>query len=1125
MIALVRIALSRPYTFVVLALLLLIIGPLAALRTPTDIFPDIRIPVIGVVWQYTGLPPDQMSGRITTPFQRALTTTVNDIEHIVANSYNGVGIIKIFFQPNVDIRTANAQVTAISQTMLKQMPPGATPPLILNYSASTVPIIQVALSGEGLTEQNLADIGINQLRTPLVTVPGAAIPYPFGGKQRQVQIDLNSAALQARGLSGQDVANALAAQNLITPVGTQKIGGFEYVIQLNNSPLKMEDLGNLPIKAVNGAMVYVHDVASVRDGNPPQTNIVHVDGNRSVLMMVLKAGSISTLDIIAGIKQKVIDVKNSLPDALKIGFIGDQSIFVRGAITGVAYEGVIAALLTSVMILLFLGSWRSTIIIATSIPLAVLGAIVMLSAIGETLNIMTLGGLALAVGILVDDATVTIENINYHLEQGKAVELSIMDGANQIVTPAFVSLLCICIVFVPMFFLQGVARFLFVPMAEAVMFAMVWSFVLSRTLVPTMAKYLLQPHTDHDEQTRPPSRNPLVQFQRSFEARFERIRGGYRELLSLAMQRRPVFVIGFLGLVAVSFLLVPFLGRNFFPSVDSGSILMHARAQIGTRVEETANQFAEVQKVIRKIIPPGEIDTLADNIGMPISGINMTYNNTGVIGPQDGDIQIKLKEGHRPTAGYVQALREQLPRAFPGMTFAFLPADIVSQILNFGAPAPLDLQVRGANLTANFAYANKLLSRIRRIPGIADARIQQSPNNPSFNIDVDRTRAQYVGLTERDVTNSLVVNLAGSSQVAPTYYLNPDNGVSYSIVMQTPQYQIDSMSALETLPITAGGPVAPILGGIANITRTTSNAVVSQYDIQPMVQIYATPQGRDLGAVAADVQAVIADTAKEVPKGSSVLLLGQVQTMHSAFSGLLFGLLAAIVLIYLLIVVNFQSWSDPFVIITALPAALAGIVWMLFATHTTLSVPALTGAIMCMGVATANSVLVISFARERYEQLGDPIAAAIDAGFVRFRPVLMTALAMIIGMTPMALGLGEGGEQNAPLGRAVIGGLIFATIATLMFVPVVFSMVHKMQGVKAHDGSAPHWRSRMPTESRSPVSRRRLGIFGLVASIVAVLVVVTGIRAREDTEAKLQEWTDNQAIPTVAVVLPDAQGA
>jgi multidrug efflux pump subunit AcrB len=1051
MIALVRIALSRPYTFVVLALLLLIIGPLAALRTPTDIFPDIRIPVIGVVWQYTGLPPDQMAGRITTPFERSLTTTVNDIEHIVANSYNGFGIVKIFFQPNVDIRTANAQVTAISQTLIKQLPPGATPPLILNYSASTVPIIQVALSGEGLTEQNLADIGINQLRTPLVTVPGAAIPYPFGGKQRQVQIDLNSSALQARGLSGQDVANTLAAQNLITPVGTQKIGGFEYTIQLNNSPLKMEDLGGLPIKTVNGAMVYIRDVASVRDGNPPQTNIVHVDGNRSVLMMVLKAGAISTLDIIAGIKQKVIDVKDQLPDALRIGFIGDQSLFVRGAITGVANEGVIAALLTSVMILLFLGSWRSTVIITVSIPLAVLGAIIMLSAIGETLNIMTLGGLALAVGILVDDATVTIENINYHLEQGKPVEQSILDGAHQIVTPAFVSLLCICIVFVPMFFLTGVARFLFVPMAEAVMFAMVWSFILSRTLVPTMAKYLLQPHQHHAEGERPPpSRNPLVRFQRGFEVRFERIRGGYRDLLSMALGRRPIFVAGFLALVAASFLLVPFLGRNFFPSVDAGAILMHVRTQVGTRVEETANQLADVQKAIRKIIPSDEIDTLADNIGMPISGINMTYNNTGVIGPQDGDIQIKLKEDHRPTIQYVQALREQLPRLFPGMSFAFLPADIVSQILNFGAPAPIDLQVRGADVIANFAYANKLLSRIRRIPGIADARIQQSPNNPSFNIDVDRTRAQYVGLTERDVTNSLVVNLAGSAQVAPTYYLNPDNGVSYSIVMQTPQYQIDSLSALQTLPITAVGvPQTPILGGIADITRTTSSAVVSQYDIQSLIQIYATPQGRDLGAVAADVRALIADTARDVPKGSSVVLLGQVQTMNSAFSGLLYGLLAAIVLIYLLIVVNFQSWSDPFVIITALPAALAGIVWMLFTTQTTLSVPALTGAIMCMGVATANSVLVISFARERYAELGDPVKAALEAGFVRFRPVLMTALAMIIGMTPMALGLGEGGEQNAPLGRAVIGGLIFATTATLMFVPVVFSMVHKTLPAKA----------------------------------------------------------------------------
>jgi multidrug efflux pump subunit AcrB len=1050
MTALVRIALSRPYTFVVLALLLLIIGPLAALRSPTDIFPEIRIPVIGVVWQYTGLPPEQMAGRITTQFQRILTTTVNDIEHITANSYNGIGIVKIFFQPNVDIRTANAQVTAVSQTIIKQLPPGATPPLILNYSASTVPIIQLALSGEGLTEQNLGDIAINQLRTPLVTVPGAAIPYPYGGKQRQIQIDIDTSALQALGLSGNDVANALAAQNLITPAGTQKIGGFEYVIQLNNSPLKMEELGDLPIKAVNGAMVYVRDVATVRDGNPPQTNIVHVNGNRSVLMMVLKAGYISTLDIIAGIKQKVVDFKDSLPDNLQIGFVGDQSLFVRGAISGVVREGIIAAALTSVMILLFLGSWRSTIIIATSIPLAVFGSIIMLSAIGETLNIMTLGGLALAVGILVDEATVTIENINWHLEQGKEVEPAILDGANQIVVPAFVSLLCICIVFVPMFFLQGVARFLFVPMAEAVIFAMIWSFILSRTLVPTMAKYLLHPHVHHAEGEQPKrSRNPLVRFQRGFEAGFERFRAGYSDLLSLALRHRPTFVIGFLGFVGLSFLLVPYLGQNFFPSVDAGQILMHVRVQVGTRIEESANQFADVEKVIRKIIPPDQIETLTDNIGMPISGINMTYNNTGVTGPQDGDIQIKLKEDHPPTDIYVKALREQLPRAFPGLTFAFLPADIVNQILNFGAPAPIDLQIRGANLNANFDYANKLLTRVRRIPGIADARIQQSPNYPSFNVDVDRTRAQYVGLTERDVTNTLTVNLAGSSQVAPTYFLNPDNGVSYSIVMQTPQYKIDSLSALQTLPITSGGPSAPILGGIANITRSVSNAVISQYDIQSLVQIYATPQGRDLGAVAADVNKVIADTKKDVPKGSSVFLLGQVQTMNSAFSGLLFGLLGAIVLVYLLIVVNFQSWSDPFVIITALPAALAGIVWMLFSTGTTLSVPALTGAIMCMGVATANSVLVISFARERYEELGDPVAAAMEAGFVRIRPVLMTALAMIIGMLPMSLGLGEGGEQNAPLGRAVIGGLIFATVATLMFVPVVFSMIHKKQGAKA----------------------------------------------------------------------------
>ena len=1050
MTELVRIALNRPYTFVVLALLLLIIGPLSAMRTPVDIFPDIRIPVIGVIWQYTGLPPDQMSGRIVTPYERSLTTTVNDIEHITANSYNGVGIVKIFFQPNADIRTANAQVTAVSQTVLKQMPPGATPPLIINYSASTVPIIQLALSGEGLTEQILGDIAINQLRTPLVTVPGAAIPYPYGGKQRQIQIDVDPSKLQSLGLSGQDVANALAAQNLIQPAGTSKIGTFEYVIQVNNSPLKSGELGDLPIKVVNGATIYVRDVAAVRDGNPPQTNVVHVNGNRSVLMMVLKSGYTSTLDIIAGIKAKAAAYKDSLPDALKIGYVGDQGVFVAASIEGVVREGIIAAALTSVMILLFLGSWRSTIIIATSIPLAVFGSIIMLAAIGETLNIMTLGGLALAVGILVDEATVTIENINWHLEQGKEVRPAILDGAQQIVVPAFVSLLCICIVFIPMFFLQGIPRFLFVPMAEAVIFAMIWSFILSRTLVPTMAMYLLKPHQHEHGATLPPTRNPLVWFQRGFERRFEQFRSGHRDLLTLALHHRPTFVIGFLGFVGASFVMVPYLGENFFPAVDAGQILMHVRVQVGTRLEESANQFADIQKAIRKIIPPDQIETMTDNVGLPISGINLTYNNTGVMGPQDGDIQIKLKEDHPPTANYVKAMREQLPRLFPGTSFAFLPADIVNQILNFGSPAPIDLQVRGNNLNANIVYATQLMKRIRQVPGAADVRIQQSTSEPTFNIDVDRTRAQYVGLTERDVVNSLTVNLSGSGQVAPTYYLNPDNGVSYSIVMQTPQYQLDSLSALETLPITATGRSnAPILGGVANLTRTTSSAIVSQYDIQPTLQIFAATQGRDLGGLAKDVKKIVADTAKDVPKGSTVVLSGQVSTMNSSFSGLLFGLLGAIVLVYFLIVVNFQSWSDPFVIITALPAALAGIVWMLFLTHTTISVPALTGAIMCMGVATANSVLVISFARERYEELGDPIAAAIEAGFVRIRPVLMTALAMVIGMLPMSLGLGEGGEANAPLGRAVIGGLMFSTVATLMFVPVVFSMLHKKQDAKA----------------------------------------------------------------------------
>ena len=1044
----VRVALKRPYTFVVMAILLVIMGPLATLRTPTDIFPDIKIPVIAVAWQYTGLPPDQMAGRIITTYQRALTTTVNDIEHIEATSYAGIGIVKIFFQPGVNVAVANAQVTAISQVVIKQMPAGITPPLILNYNASTVPILQLALSGKGMSEQNLFDVGVNMVRPPLVTVPGAAIPWPYGGKQRLIQIDLDVAQLQARGLSAQDVSNALAAQNLILPVGTQKIDQFEYTVRLNNAPIAIAELGNLPVKVVNGNTIFIRDVANVHDGNSPQTNIVHVDGGRSVLMSVLKNGSNSTLAIVDGVKAKLESIKPSLPDNLTVSAINDQSIFVRAAISGVAVEGLIAAALTSLMILLFLGSWRSTLIIAVSIPLSIMGAIVGLSALGETLNIMTLGGLALAVGILVDDATVTIENINWHLEQGKEVEEAILDGARQIVTPAFVSLLCICIVFVPMFFLEGVSRFLFVPMAIAVMLSMTFSFILSRTLVPTMANFLLKKHLPHTDMhglasALPSTNNPLKLFQRSFEAKFERFRDMYLEALKAAMATRKKFVVVFMAIILLSFGLIPFIGSNFFPSVDGGQILLHARLPVGTRVEESAKRFSAIEDGIRKVIPNSEMATLVDNIGLPPSSINLTYNNTGVVGTQDGDIQIALRQGHMPTADYVRELRLKLPIEFPDVVFSFPPADIVSQILNFGAPAPIDIQIRGNDLPANFLYANVLLKKLKRIPGLADIRIQQSQQSPVFEVNMDRSQAQELGLTAKDVTNSLVVNLAGSSQVSPTYWLNPANGISYPIVMQTPQYNLNSLSSLSNISVTgSGNNSAQLLGGLAQFNRTNANASISQYDIQTMVQINATPQDRDLGSITADIRRAIEETSADLPKGTKVVLLGQVKTMEKAFTGLLYGLLGAIVLIYFLIVVNFQSWRDPMVIISALPAALAGIVWMLFATRTTLSVPALTGAIMCMGVATANSVLVISFAREKLDELNDSVAAALEAGFVRFRPVLMTALAMVIGMLPMALGLGEGGEQNAPLGRAVIGGLIFATVATLMFVPVVFSMVH-----------------------------------------------------------------------------------
>jgi multidrug efflux pump subunit AcrB len=1051
--ALVRIALSRPYTFIVMALLIVIFGVLAALGTPTDIFPEIRVPVIGVAWNYTGLSPSEMSGRIVTPYERVLSTTVNDIDHIESQSLPGIGVVKIYFQPGVDIRTATAQVTSISQTAVRQMPAGTTPPLIINYSAATVPILQLAQSAKSQSEQKLFDLSQTIIRPGLISVPGAAIPYPYGGKVRQIQIDLDPVALQSKGLSAQDVSNALAAQNQILPAGTVKIGTFQYNVRLNDSAETIEELNNLPIKTVDGATIYIHDVGQVRDGSSPQTNVVHVDGARAVLSTILKNGSASTLAIVQGVKDRLPALQETLPDDFKIIPLNDQSVFVKGAINGVIKEGVIAAALTSVMILLFLGSWRSTVIIAISIPLAVLSAIAALSALHQTLNIMTLGGLSLAVGILVDDATVTIENINWHLEHGKGVREAILDGAQQIVVPAFVSLLCICIVFVPMFMLKGVAGFLFVPMAEAVVFAMIASFILSRTLVPTLAMYLLKPHAperlDYEHEAEhghagKPSRNPLVRFQRGFETQFGELREGYRNLLVMALGNTKVFIIGFMVIVVASFGLAPFLGSNFFPSVDSGQITLHVRAPVGTRLEDASLLFGQVERTIRQNIPADELVSVVDNIGIPNSSINMVYSNSGVIGPQDGDIFVSLKAEHHPTAAYVKTLREVLPRQYPGSTFSFLPADIISQILNFGAPAPIDLQIAGPNAAANRVYAAQIMTRLKTIRGVADLRLQQPAGAPQLRVDVDRSRIAQLGLTERDVTNSMVTSLAGSSQVAPTFWLNPKNGVSYPIVAQVPEYRVSAMSGLEGLPITAAGSSksAQILGGLSTISRDSAPAVVSHYDIQPVLDIYATPQGRDLGAVTADINKVLKDVAKDRPKGTTVTLRGQMVTMNTAFSGLGFGLIAAIVLIYLLIVVNFQSWLDPFVIITALPAALAGIVWMLFATGTTLSVPALTGAIMCMGVATANSILVVSFARERLEATGDALQAAVEAGFTRFRPVLMTALAMIIGMGPMALGLGEGGEQNAPLGRAVIGGLIFATLATLMFVPVVFRLVH-----------------------------------------------------------------------------------
>ncbi len=1044
----VLIALRRPYTFVVLALLIAIFGTLSALRTPIDIFPNINIPVVSVVWTYSGLLPNDMSGRVIYYYERTLTSQVGDIEHIDSQSLDGYGVVKIFFQKKVDIAAALAQVTAASQTVLKLLPPGITPPYVLSYNAATVPILQLALSSKQLPQMKLFDLGQNFIRPQLATVAGAAVPSPYGGKILQAQVDLDQDAMQAHNVSADDVVNAISAQNLVLPAGDAKIGKFDWNVALNASPVLLDRINDLPVKKVNGTVIYIRDVAFVHDGSPPQTNIVRVNGSRAVLMTILKAGSASTLAVIDGIKSLLPRVEESLPSSLNLHAVGDQSVFVKAAVFGVIREAILAAALVGLMILLFLGSWRSTVIILIEIPLAILFSLTLLSWLGETINVMTLGGLALAVGILVDDGTVTIENINYHLEQGKEIEPAILDGAQQIVIPAFVTLLCLCIVFVPMFQLGGVAGYLFTPMAEAVVFALIGSFTLSRTLVPTMANYLMRGgHGAHDSgpDSPPPrrTRNPLKRFQEGFEARFSRVRGAYRSLLLLALGRPKTFIAGFLVIVILSFGLEPFLGQNFFPTVDSGQILMHVRAQAGTRIEETARLFDLVEQTVRRTIPPDQLDNIVDNIGLPFSGINMAYQNTGTIGPEDGDALISLKENHGPTEAFVKQLRTTLPQKFPEATFSFLPADIVSQILNFGLPAPIDVRVIGNDQKANYAYATDLLKRIRTVPGVADLRIQQVFNYPQINVDVDRTLADEVGLKQRDVANSLLVTLSGSGQVKPNYWLNTQNGVSYPIVAQMPQYRIDSMSDLINVPITSSdATTSQYLGGLAKITPGPSPGVVSHYNVQPVIDIYGAVQERDLGSVSNDIERILNETHKDRPRGSRVLLSGQVDTMTSAYSQLYFGLAGAIVLIYLVIVVNFQSWLDPFIIITALPGALAGIVWMLFMTGTTLSVPALTGAIMCMGIATANSILLVSFAREGLTAGLDSASAALEAGFTRFRPVLMTALAMIIGMLPMAFALGEGGEQNAPLGRAVIGGLLVATLATLFFVPTVFSVLH-----------------------------------------------------------------------------------
>jgi len=1050
----VNIALRRPYTFIVMALLILLATPLVLFKMATDIFPEIDIPVVSIIWNYNGLSAQEMGQRITATTERSLTTTVNDIEHIESQSLAGISITKVFFQPNANIQTAIAQVVAISQVMVRQLPPGTTPPLVIKYSASSIPVIQLGLSSAKMTEQALSDTALNFLRPQLITVPGAAIPYPYGGKMRVVSVDLDTEALLAKGMTPSDVVNAVNVQNLILPSGTVKMGSNEYFVSMNGSTDTVPELNNLPVLAKNGTTTYLSEVARVRDGFMPQTNIVRQNGERGVLVSVLKNGNASTLEVVNKLRALLPTALQSLPKELNVKPLTDQSVFVKAAISGVIHEALLAAVLTAAMILLFLGNWRSTCIIAISIPLSILSSIIVLHAIGETINIMTLGGLALAVGILVDDATVTIENIERHIHLGSDLHKAILDGAGEIAIPAFVSTLCICIVFVPMFFLTGVARFLFVPLAEAVVFAMLASYVLSRTLVPTMVMLMM----DHAHASASDKPSLLQRVYRRFDAAFEQFRGGYVIILARLLTHRKAFGSVFLGFCVLSLGLVFFLGRDFFPSVDSGQIRLHMRAPTGTRIEETARIADNVEKEIRKIIPASELETVLDNLGLPYSGINLSYSNAGTIGTMDGEIQISLNDNHRPSIEYVDKLRRALPALFPGVEFYFQPADIVTQILNFGLPAAIDVQISGADLATNNQFASKLMKQVKQIPGAVDVHIQQKLDLPTVALDMDRTQIKQLGLNPVDVAQNVLVSLSGSFQTAPAFWLNPKNGVVYSVAVQTPQYQIGDLDTLLRTPVKS--PAMPnatpqLLGNLVQVRPAQQMAVVSHYNIAPVIDLYVSVEGRDLGSVAAQVEKLVDQVRAELPRGTHITIRGQVETMKSSFVGLGIGLLMAIVLVYLLIVVNFQSWVDPFIIITALPAALAGIVWMLFLTGTTLSVPALTGAIMTMGVATANSILMVSFARQRLHDGLAPLAAALEAGATRIRPVLMTALAMMIGMIPMAVGLGEGAEQNAPLGRAVIGGLLFATISTLFFVPVVFAAIHRHLAHRKQAHSAP----------------------------------------------------------------------